>query len=192
MSEHSMPRFGLDGEHYAALVVGRPAVFEGSSDALAAVHDGLAALAAAIGARVAFVAGGRVDEDEGEGEIEGVVGVVLAVARFGARPATPDGAVLRSGADVPPEVWSKAEALGLSLGDERGLFLAAGGWSVATLHVGAPDDMGWDASSGRDWPGEIEGEKLARASADGTPWTLLEPSVVDRAAPSPCLSASYA
>ncbi|MDC0716493.1 hypothetical protein [Nannocystis bainbridge] len=188
-----LPRFGLDHEHYAALVIGRPATVEGSFDGLAAIHARFATLSAELGLPVAFIAGARVEEDE-DHEVEGVVGLVLAVARFGDRPATPEGALLQrhAVADVPDAVWTAARELGLTLGEDTGLFLAAGGWSVATLHAGEPDDMGWDASSGRDWPGEIVGKKLASASADGTPYRLLTAEVIAAAAASPCLSASYA
>lgn len=153
------PRFGVDKGQYGIVLVGRRFSADLTQSDVKAIHKTVEAHRTKTNLPLVFVSpgGAETDNDDSAGDMF-YAGLLVAAAKDGDEPVEIDKSLLDPARleTIPDELWEALEEKhDLSLdedddeddeGDEEddegpatGVFLAPGGWAVASLYIGSTD-----------------------------------------------------
>lgn len=175
----SIPRFAVDGEHRAALIIGRGLELGPLSvEQIEACVDAAAQQAREAGLPLAFVIATQPEDGAYGGA---AAGFLIAETIEGAPCEVPKAALTgRAPADVPQSLWDALAAAGATFpaasedddpeAPREGLFLVPGGWSIANLRLGRAPTQGEieDAEAEEREPPEDTSEHLLSVAAEDT------------------------
>jgi len=188
-----LPKFCVDGEHRAALVVGRAADLGPLSEAaIQACVDVARAQAELTGLALTFVIAAAPGVDP---TYAGAAAGLLVSDAIQDRPTEVRKEALsrHRPSDVPESFWKALADAGASLppatedddpeAPREGLFLVPGGWSIARLFLGkrvSQEEIEAAENEGLDPPESSAERVLGAAAEDTTPTMLVSPELISK------------